>query len=58
MTELEQFKAMLARAKIEPQEEKLPGGTTYLSIERGYAGFVVGVEFDPDGLLMDIGAWE
>lgn len=61
MTDLEQLKAMLDRARIEytvSKEDRAgkPGAT--LTVARGYDGFETDFYFTADGTLTDMGAFE
>lgn len=60
MTDLQQIKAMLERAKIAYTEEVDQGhNKTTLIVERGYAGFYTRFSFDRvSGALTDIAAFE
>ena len=53
MSDRDTIKAMLKRAGIEYEEKG-----SNLSVERGYIGFVVSFEFDSEGKLKDLGAYE
>jgi hypothetical protein len=57
MTDLQALQAMLERAKIDHTNAD-DGKSKSLSVERGYSGFVTVFEFDSDGKLLDMGAWE
>lgn len=57
MSDLETLKAMLARANIEFSEETEPKGPV-LTVERGYVEFVTVFQFDVNGTLIDMGAYE
>jgi len=61
MTDRETIETLLKRAGIEwktkasnPPEED----DSHIYVHRGYAGFVVSFEFNPDGSLKDVSAWE
>ena len=64
MTDIEAFKAMLARAKIEFHERKGPAGLVTISVEGdqaeprlGYSGFYAMLAFSVfDGSLVNLGA--
>jgi hypothetical protein len=63
MTDLDTMLAMLQRATIEYNREVIReglkhGGCTMLEIERGYAGFVSQLIFNPNGDLVSIEAYE
>jgi hypothetical protein len=62
MTDLQTLQAMLERAKIEHcniENTNADGKKSKsLSVERGYSGFITIFEFDSDGKLLDMGAWE
>ena len=60
MTDKETIVEMLTRAKIAFEEDELTfkKGKTSITVERGYAGFCSVFEFNPDGSLKDLGAWE
>ncbi len=57
MTDLQTLQAMLDRAQILYTTET-DRGILYLSVERGYSGFVTNFEFDAEGKLLDMGAYE
>jgi hypothetical protein len=57
MSELEQYVSMLKRANIEFEQINQINSIT-ITIERGYAGFVLNHEFSLTGELIDCGAYE
>jgi hypothetical protein len=58
MTELEMFLAACKREKITVEETVKKDKTTIITIEKGYVGFFVDIEFRSDGTMKNIGAWE
>lgn len=57
MSDLETMKKMLSKASIEFSEETELKGPV-LTVERGYVGFVTVFQFDANGTLLDMGAYE
>lgn len=61
MTDFEQIERMISEApKIKPREveKETEGPRKTISVSRGYSGFVAVLEFDSEGKLVDISAWE
>ena len=53
MSDRDTIKAMLKRAGIEYKDSG-----DFLTVERGYIGFVVSFEFDSEGNLKNLAAYE
>lgn len=51
------LRAMLKKAGIEYEIDKSDEGVS-LSVHKGYQGFVTTFNFDDNGNLKDMGAWE
>jgi hypothetical protein len=56
-TDLEQYKSMLSRARIEFKEEELDGDVV-ITVERGYFGFYCSHTFHQTGELKDVASYE
>jgi len=57
MTELETFISWLERQNIDFRGEH-DENFTFISVEKGYSGFVSILSFDKEGKFFDIGAYE
>ncbi len=57
MTDLKTIEEMFNRTEILYTKETV-GDILHISVERGYSGFVTTFEFDINGKLLDMGAYE
>lgn len=61
MTDLHILTDMLKRSNIDfelDNEDEYRPNEIYVTVHRGYQGFVSTFVFNLDGQLMDLGAWE
>lgn len=58
MTDKQVFSEMLTRAGIEFTDEPLTTGGTKITVLGGYIGFFTEFDFDSDGNLLEVGAYE